>query len=63
MRVAKHFVMRSDFELRVMQSRRPLFIMLSGGKIRNRYEIHIVNKTQQDENYLITTVKAFLLPP
>lgn len=53
--LVSYFVLRSDFELRVMQSRQPLFIMLSDGKVRNRYEMHIVNKTQQDENYLIMT--------
>jgi cytochrome c oxidase accessory protein FixG len=53
--LVSYFVMRSDFELRVMQSRQPLFILLSDGKIRNRYEVHIVNKMQEDENYLITT--------
>lgn len=53
--LVSYFVMRSDFELRVMQSRQPLFITLSDGTVRNRYEVHIVNKTQQDENYLIKT--------
>jgi cytochrome c oxidase accessory protein FixG len=53
--LVSYFVLRSDFELRVMQSRQPLFITLSDGKVRNRYEMHIVNKTQQDENYLIET--------
>ncbi|MEZ0245012.1 MAG: cytochrome c oxidase accessory protein CcoG [Methylophilaceae bacterium] len=51
--LVSYFVTRSDFELRVAQSRQPLFITLSDGKIRNRYELHIVNKTQEDENYLI----------
>lgn len=45
---------RSDFELRIAQSRQPLYIVLSDGKVRNRYELHIVNKTQQDEKYRIT---------
>jgi cytochrome c oxidase accessory protein FixG len=53
--LVSYLVMRPDFELRVMQSRQPLFITLSDGKVRNRYEVHIVNKKQQDENYLITT--------
>lgn len=47
------FATRSDFELRIAQSRQPLYIVLSDGKIRNRYELHIVNKTQQEEHYLI----------
>jgi cytochrome c oxidase accessory protein FixG len=44
---------RTDFEVRIAQVRQPLYILLSDEKIRNRYEIHIVNKSQRDELYLI----------
>jgi cytochrome c oxidase accessory protein FixG len=42
---------RADSEANVQQVRQPLFIMLSDGSIRNRYQIHIVNKSEQDETY------------
>ncbi len=42
---------RSDTEVTVQQVRQPLFVMLSDGSIRNRYQIHIVNKTEHDETY------------
>jgi cytochrome c oxidase accessory protein FixG len=44
---------RTDFEVRIAQVRQPLYVLLSDEKIRNRYEIHIVNKSQRDEHYLI----------
>ncbi|HQR50247.1 MAG TPA: cytochrome c oxidase accessory protein CcoG [Methylophilaceae bacterium] len=44
---------RTEFEVRIAQVRQPLYVMLSDEKIRNRYEIHIVNKSQNDELYLI----------
>jgi cytochrome c oxidase accessory protein FixG len=47
------FVSRTDFEVRVMQIRQPLYVMLSDEMVRNRYEIHLVNKTQLDEHYQI----------
>ena len=47
------FASRTDYEVRIMQIRQPLYILLSDGKVRNRYEIHLVNKTQKDENYKI----------
>lgn len=45
---------RSDTEVNVMQVRQPLYVMLSDGSFRNRYQIHIVNKTEHDEVYAIT---------
>lgn len=45
---------RSDFEVRVQQVRQPLYVQLSNEKVRNRYEVHIVNKTEHDESYLLT---------
>jgi cytochrome c oxidase accessory protein FixG len=45
---------RSDTEVTVQQTRQPLFVTLSDGSFRNRYQIHIVNKTEQDEIYQLT---------
>ncbi|HWU83115.1 MAG TPA: cytochrome c oxidase accessory protein CcoG [Methylophilaceae bacterium] len=45
---------RAATEANVQQIRQPLFIMLSDGSIRNRYQIHIVNKSEQDEVYTLT---------
>lgn len=42
---------RSDTEVTVQQTRQPLFVTLSDGSFRNRYQIHIVNKTEHDETY------------
>lgn len=49
------FASRTDFEVRIMQVRQPLYVELSDEKVRNRYEIHLVNKTQLDEHYEIVT--------
>ena len=45
---------RSDTEAAVQQVRQPLYVMLSDGNIRNRYQIHIVNKTEHEEVYTLT---------
>ncbi|HZV98331.1 MAG TPA: cytochrome c oxidase accessory protein CcoG [Methylophilaceae bacterium] len=42
---------RSETEVTVQQIRQPLFIMLSDGSFRNRYQIHLVNKTEYDQVY------------
>lgn len=44
---------RSDIEVSVQQVRQPLYVMLSDGSFRNRYVIHIVNKTESDQIYAI----------
>ena len=44
---------RSNVEVNVQQVRQPLYVMLSDGSFRNRYVIHIVNKTESDEIYAI----------
>lgn len=44
---------RSSYEDTVQQIRQPLFVVLSDGKIRNRYQIRITNKTGLDESYHI----------
>ncbi|MCX7628500.1 MAG: cytochrome c oxidase accessory protein CcoG [Methylophilaceae bacterium] len=48
------YASRTDFEVRVMQVRQPLYVVLSDGKVRNRYDIHLVNKTLAEERYEIT---------
>jgi cytochrome c oxidase accessory protein FixG len=50
---------RSALEVRVQQVRQPLYVVLSDGKVRNRYQIHIVNKTEHDE---VFTIQAKDLP-
>lgn len=50
------FASRTDFEVRIAQVRQPLYVVLSDEKVRNRYEIHLVNKTQADEYYQIEVV-------
>jgi cytochrome c oxidase accessory protein FixG len=47
------FVTRTEFEVRIAQIRQPLYVELSDEKIRNRYVIHLVNKKQSAEQYLI----------
>ncbi len=44
---------RSDVEHAVMQIRQPLFVVLSDGEIRNRYQIRVSNMSQHDETYLL----------
>jgi cytochrome c oxidase accessory protein FixG len=44
---------RSDAEVRVQQIRQPLFVKLSDGSVRNRYQVHIVNKTEADQTYQV----------
>jgi len=45
---------RTTHEVSIQQVRQPLFISLSDGTVRNRYNIHIVNKTEQDLRYDIS---------
>jgi cytochrome c oxidase accessory protein FixG len=51
---------RTSFELNVEQVRQPLFVVLSNGDIRNRYQVRINNKTDQPQRYRIS---APALPP
>jgi cytochrome c oxidase accessory protein FixG len=44
---------RSSYEDTVQQVRQPLFVILSDGEIRNRYQIRVTNKTSHDEVYQI----------
>lgn len=47
-------VMRSHYENAVAQIRQPLFVQLSNGDIRNRYQIRITNKLDSAERYVIS---------
>jgi len=44
---------RSEIELSIQPVRQPLFVVLSDGDIRNRYQIHITNKTLNVQKYRI----------
>ncbi|MHB8848257.1 MAG: cytochrome c oxidase accessory protein CcoG [Burkholderiales bacterium] len=45
---------RSDFEVGVRQVRQPLFVYLSDGEIRDRYQIRLQNDTEHDVTYRIS---------
>jgi len=45
---------RSEIELSIQPVRQPLFVVLSNGDIRNRYQIHITNKSQDVQEYRIS---------
>ena len=45
---------RSILELHVLHERNPLYVMLSGGDVRNNYTIKILNKTHQDRIYSLS---------
>jgi cytochrome c oxidase accessory protein FixG len=45
---------RGSFDRAVNQIRQPLFVVLSNGDIRNRYQIRITNKAAQEETYVIS---------
>ncbi len=47
-------VTRSDLELSVRQIRQPLSVQLSDGRIQNRYEIKINNKTSRPMSYRLS---------
>lgn len=51
---------RTDFEHSVQQIRQPLFVILSSGEIRNRYQIRLTNKSDRDVTY---SISAKDLPP
>ena len=44
----------ADFERSVSQVRQPLFVTLSNGDIRDRYQIRITNTGTHDETYVIS---------
>ena len=45
---------RGSFDRAINQVRQPLYVVLSNGDIRNRYQIRITNKAGQDVTYRIT---------
>ena len=45
---------RGSFDRAVNQIRQPLYVVLSNGDIRNRYQIRITNKAGQDQTYVIS---------
>lgn len=45
---------RQSFEHSTQQIRQPLFVVLSEGQIRNRYQIRLTNLSGQDERYRIS---------
>ncbi|MFP5409727.1 MAG: cytochrome c oxidase accessory protein CcoG [Gammaproteobacteria bacterium] len=45
---------RGSFERAVTQVRQPLYVVLSNGDIRNRYQIRITNKAAQPVTYVIS---------
>lgn len=49
-----NIAMRSEIELSIQPVRQPLFVVLSNGDIRNRYQIHITNKSQDVQDYRIS---------
>jgi len=44
---------RQSFDSSVSQIRQPLYVVMSNGDIRNRYQIHLTNKTPQAMRYQI----------
>ncbi len=45
---------RGSYDRVVNQIRQPLYVVLSNGDIRNRYQVHITNKAAQDQTYVIS---------
>ena len=52
--LAYSVVTRGNFDRSVNQIRQPLYVMLSNGDIRNRYQIRITNKAAQTQTYEIS---------
>jgi cytochrome c oxidase accessory protein FixG len=48
-------ITRSDFDRSISQVRQPLYVVLSNGDIRDRYQIRITNTADHDEIYSIGT--------
>jgi len=45
---------RSPIELHVLHDRNPMFVKLTSHKIRNGYDIKILNKTHEDKSYALS---------
>lgn len=46
---------RQSFDSTISQIRQPLYVVMSNGDIRNRYQIHLTNKMSQPVRYRIAT--------
>jgi cytochrome c oxidase accessory protein FixG len=51
--VLYNLITRSPLEISVIHDRNPLFVTLSDGKIRNGYELKILNKTHDDKKFAV----------
>lgn len=47
-------LLRSPLELHAIHDRNPLFVMMSDGKVRNGYDIKILNKIHADSSFTLT---------
>lgn len=47
---------RTPLEFNVLHDRNPLFVQLSNGDIRNGYELKILNKTHEAQEYKLTVI-------
>lgn len=45
---------RSTLDINIIHARNPLYVQLSDGSIRNRYELHILNKTWYPQSYTVS---------
>ncbi|MHB8915896.1 MAG: cytochrome c oxidase accessory protein CcoG [Thiobacillus sp.] len=54
--LAYSIAMRASFDSSVSQIRQPLYVVMSNGDIRNRYQIRLTNKTAQPMRYQIDAV-------
>ncbi len=45
---------RDPVELHVLHDRNPLFVTMSDGRIRNGYDVKILNKTHTDKKYMLS---------
>ncbi len=45
---------RAPVELHVLHDRNPLFVKMSDGRIRNGYDVKILNKTHEDKHYQLS---------
>jgi polyferredoxin len=45
---------RSSYDRAISQVRQPLYVVLSNGDIRNRYQVRITNKASHDQTYAIS---------
>lgn len=46
-------LLRTTLELNILRDRNPLFVTLVDGRIRNAYTVHILNKTHDQQKYVL----------